>query len=217
VRAVLVIVAGALALAGCTSSGPGPSVTTTIDRTTTKTHTRHVSGPSYIPKPARSVGLLPPDAKPPKGEVRKSCPYIKAGLDSEPTRAPNIADLEGSRVGQVTVLTRLHPVGCRFYFSYGYLGYQAIADIVPRTFNSRLAARNAMILTARAGSHAESYPNFVKGVDGVRYQTKFYGPDGKHDWAFVFAKGKVMVVVHTEQTNASLNGQAIAEAIVGKF
>ncbi len=215
-RAAVVIIATALALAGCTASGPPPPSGTTILHTDiVGTHTHHIKAPTnFTPKPATTVPPLPPGAKPPKGEVRRTCPYIKGGLDSEPTNGPNIADLEGDRVGGVTVLPRLHPVGCRFYFSYAY---EAVADILPRTFKTRVAARDAMILTARAGSNNEPYPNFVKGVDGIRYRTKFYGPDGKRDWAFVFAKGKVMVVVHTQQTNASFNAQAIAEAIVGKF
>jgi hypothetical protein len=74
-----------------------------------------------------------------------------------------------------------------------------------------------MIRVARQGSEPETYKNFVKGVTGIRYRTKFFGPDGKKDWAFVFAKGKVMVIVHTQQTNASLNAQAIGRAIVRKF
>jgi hypothetical protein len=211
-----VILAGALALAGCTSSGAPAPPAPTISRTTTETRTHHVKPPTnYTPPPATTVAPRPAGAKLPKGEVDRRCPYIKGGLDSEPTSGPNIADLEGDRVGRITVLTRLHPVGCRFYFSYS--PNEAVADILPMRFRNHTAARNAMILTARAGSQAESYPNFVKRVDGIRYQTRFYGPDGKRDWAFVFAKGKVMVVVHTQQTNASLNAQAIAEAIVGKF
>lgn len=212
-RVALVIVAGALALAGCTSSANQPSPT--ITRTITDTHTHHVPGPTFTPKPAKTVAPLPPGTKPPKGEREKTCPYIKAGLNIEPTDAPNVADLEGDRIYRVTVLSKLHPVGCRFYFYSG--AYEAVADILPRTFKTHLAAHNAMVITARAGSNSDSYRNFVKGVDGIRYRTKFYGPDGKRDWAFVFAKGKVMVVVHTQQTNASLNPQDIAEAIVGKF
>jgi hypothetical protein len=216
VRRVLLIVAGALALAGCTSSGPvpaGPTITRTVIEGT-RTH-HHKPPKDYTPPPASSVAPLPPGAEPPKGERAKPCPYLKAGLNTEPTAQPNIAALEGDRVGRITVLTRRHPVGCRFYFAYS--PYEAIADVLPTRFASKDAAYNAMIRTARAGGEPETYKNFVKGVTGIRYRTKFYGPDGKKDWAFVFAKGKVMVVVHTQQTNASLNGQAIAEAIVGRF
>ncbi|HEY1487733.1 MAG TPA: hypothetical protein VGF84_16615 [Micromonosporaceae bacterium] len=220
-RTALVIVAAALTLGACTSSGhPRPGGTTTIDPTTTETRTHHVPSPNnYRPPPASSVAPYPPSGRPPKGEKARSCPYIKAGLDSEPTSKPNIADLEGDRVGHVTVLPGYHPIGCRFYFSYSYgkFAHEAVADILPFRFRSKTAARDAMIRTARRGAEAETYKNFVKGATGIRYRTRFFGPDGRKDWAFVFAKGKVMVVVHTQQTNASLNAQAIAEAIVGKF
>ena len=214
------IVAGALALAGCTSSATPVAPGSTVEITQTVTHTHHVPTPKkFTPPPATTVAPYPASGRAPKGEVARSCPYIKAGLDSEPTNKPNVAGLEGDRVGRVTVLTRYHPVGCRFYFSYSYgkFAHEAVADILPRTFRTKTDAYDAMILTARRGGEAETYKNFVKGATGIRYRTKFFGPDGKKDWAFVFAKGKVMVVVHTQQTNASLNAQAIAEAIAGKF
>ena len=71
--------------------------------------------------------------------------------------------------------------------------------------------------TAQAGTNLAVTKNFVPGVDGIRYQTRFFGPDGEKDWAFAFAKGKVMVVVHTQQNDASLNGALIGKAIVDKF
>jgi hypothetical protein len=219
VRTVLVIVAAALTLDACTSSGPPPPAPI-VSPTVTGTHIHHVKpGKNFTPPPATSVAPYPTNDHPPKGEADRTCPYIKAGLDSEPTSKPNIADLEGDRVGHVTVLRRYHPHGCRFYFSYSYgeFAHQAIADILPYRFKTKLAAYDAMIRTARRGAEAETYKNFVKGVTGIRYRTKFFGPDGKKDWAFVFAKGKVMVIVHTQQTNASLNAQAIGRAIVRKF
>ena len=60
-------------------------------------------------------------------------------------------------------------------------------------------------------------PNFVPGVDGISFRTSFFGPDGAQDWAFVFAKGPVLVVVHTEEQTTSLNALLIAQAIVAKF
>ncbi len=203
----------ALALAACTSgSRPAP---TTSTHTSTVTRTHHVPAPkTYTPAPATTVAPQPAGSKLPKGEVERSCPYIKGGLDSEPTNGPNVADSEGDRVGRITVLTRLRPNGCRFYFSYS--PNEAVADILPSTFKTHVAARAAMILTARAGAQPESYPNFVKGVTGISYRTRFYGPDGRRDWAFVFAKGKVMVVVHTQQ-EISFNARAMAKAIVDKF
>lgn len=213
-------VAVAAALTGCTSGGsaPAPTTQTVVTGTRTVTTTRTVAPPTGA-SAATTVAAFPPDGRAPKGEVLRSCPYIKGGLDSEPTSGPNIADLEGDRVGRITVLTGYRPVGCRFYFAYSYGGYdhEAVADILPHTYPSAAAARNAMIRIAEAGSELYTVRNFADGLTGIRYRTRFFGPDGARDWAFVFAKGKVMVIVHTQQTNASLNGQRIGAAIAGKF
>jgi hypothetical protein len=203
------------AVAGCTSGAPAPAHST-VTQTISETHTRTLApSVTFTPAPATSVRPLPDGAKPHRGETEKTCPYIKAGLDQQPTSGANVADIEGDRVYRTTVLTSYKPVGCRFYFAYA--AHEAVADILPRTFRTAGQAHDAMVLTAAAGRHAESEPNFVAGVDGIRFQTRFYGPDGNKDWAFVFAKGRVMVVVHTQQNNASLNAQLLAEAVVGKF
>lgn len=74
-----------------------------------------------------------------------------------------------------------------------------------------------MVLTAQAGQQARGKPNFVPGVDGVLYRTRFFGPDGSSDWACVFAAGRTMVIVHTQRTDTSLNALLIARAIARKF
>ena len=74
-----------------------------------------------------------------------------------------------------------------------------------------------MVLTARAGSSVQSVPGFAPGVDGVSFQTRLSAPDAGRNWAFAFAKGNVMVVVRTDQTDSSLNAVNIAEAIVDRF
>jgi hypothetical protein len=51
----------------------------------------------------------------------------------------------------------------------------------------------------------------------VRCRTKFFGPDGNRDWAFVFAKGTVMVVVHTRRKDSSASAFYIGHAIAGQF
>ena len=126
-----------------------------------------------------------------------------------------MADLEGNRIYRTTVLTRTTPVGCRFYF--WAWPYEATADIVPNTFASPDAARQAMIVTADAGTQIEGRPNIIPGVDAVLYRTKFYGPDGTRDWACAFAAGRIMVVVHTHRTDQSSSALYIAQAIAGKF
>ena len=58
-------------------------------------------------------------------------------------------------------------------------------------------------------------PSLVAGVDGILFQTKFFGPDGAADWACAFAKGTLLVIVHTQQ-NASFKPEAGA-AVAPKF
>ena len=215
--AVATLVAAGLVLGGCTSSGTpaGPTATRTI----VQTETASAPAAAFTPAPAGSVRPLPPGGGLRAGELDRSCPYIRAGLDSEPTDGPNVADLEGDRVGQVTVLTGYRPNGCRFYFAYSYgtTRHEAVADILPRTFATATEAHNALVLTARAGTEPISEPGFVAGVDGIAYRTRFFGPDGARDWAFAFAKGKVLVVVHTQQTNTSRNAVNLGRAVVGEF
>ena len=203
--------------AGCSSSNQpvdNPVISTT---TTTTTRTSTQPATPYHPKPDRAVAPLPYGAKAPKGEVDKRCPYIKTGLNQDSSYVPgtNVADIEGDRIYRTTVLTRLPPVGCRLYFYAP--PYEAVADILPRTFKTALDAHNALVLTARLGTEPISKPSFVAGVDGILYRTTFFAQDGHRDWAFAFAKGKVLVVVHTQRTDTSLNAFDLGKAIVGKF
>jgi hypothetical protein len=168
---------------------------------------------TFTPAPARSVAPLVAGARPARGEVEKPCPYIKSTQDQDPKHS--LAVLEGDRVYRTTVLTRLKPVGCRFYF--WALPYEAIADILPRRFATATEAYNAMVRTGDAGHQAEGQPNFVPGIDGVLYRTRFFGPDGARDWAFVFAAGRTMVIVHTQRDDIALNALLIARAIARRF
>lgn len=184
--------------------------------TRTLTGTRPpTGGPGFTPAPARTVPPLAPGQQPRKGEVDRACPYIRTGLNEGPGGGVNLADIEGDRVYRTTVLTGYKPVGCRFYFYAP--PYEAIADIRPRIFDSATSAHNALVLTAQAGTEQVSEPNFVKGVDGIAYRTKFFGADGRKDWAFAFAKGKVLVIVHMQQSDTSRNAFYLGKAIVGKF
>jgi hypothetical protein len=224
-RAVLSLAVVALAAGACTASGkhdaPSSPPGTVVTGTDTIVTTRTVAPPSSSVRPSApaSVAPLPSSGKAPKGEVKRTCPYLKAGFDAEPTSGPNYADIEGDRVGTVTVLTGLSPVGCRFYFiGCGYGPCRpATGDILPYTFATATEAHNAMVTTAAAGKNEEPEPDFAAGADGIRYRTKFFGPNGDRDWAFVFAKGRHMVIIHTWQTNASQSAQNLAEAIVKHF
>ncbi len=221
---MLVIVAAAVSLVGCTASRSAPRDPTPSTRTVTgtRTLTQPPSGASFTPAPAATVAPLPGGGKAPKGEKFAHCPYIRAGLNEDRSGSgANIADIEGDRVGRTTVLTGYRPVGCRFYFAYSYgnTRHEAVADILPTTFPTAAAAHNALVRTAQAGrpGSQQSAPRFAPGADGVSYQTKFFGPDGNRDWAFAFAKGTVLVVVHTQQNDSEINARNIGTAIAGKF
>ena len=213
-RTCAALVAGLLVVAGCTSSGGGPVPTRTIGPDGTATHT--LPPPKHYQPPAPSFRKpLPPGARPPAGEKDHPCPYLKAGLNVTDDTGVNLANIEGDRVYRTTILTKLHPVGCRFYFYAP--PYVPEAEIEPHTFATHAQAFDAMIRTARTGKNLITEKNFVPGVDGISFQTKFYSADGNNDWAFVFAKGKVMVVVYAFQDNVSANARYIAKAIVKKF
>jgi hypothetical protein len=181
------------------------------------TRTRSPQPDTFQPPRARFVRPLPPGTRPAKGEKDHRCPYIKTGLnqDYDYSGGVNLADLEGDRVYRTTVLTKHHPVGCRFYFYAP--PYEAIAEIRPFTLASTQAARDAMILTARTGKELITERGFVEGLVGISFRTKFFRQDGPGDWAFVFAKGRRMVIVYTQRSDTSRNALYIARAIAKKF
>ena len=207
--------AATLALAGCTSSAVPSTSTRVVTHDRTVTGTRTPEPPSYQPPKPSFRRPLPPGTPPPPGEKDHSCPYIRTGLDVDAGGGVNLADLEGDRVYRNTILTRYHPVGCRFYFYAP--PYPAEAEIQPHTFATRTEAFDAMIRTARTGRNLITEKNFVHGLTGICFQTKFFAEDGNRDWAFVFAKGKTMVIVYAFQTNTSRNALYIARAIARKF
>jgi hypothetical protein len=214
-RLVLLVAAAAVVLAGCTSEQGAEPTPTERTVTSTVTGTRTPPGADYTPAPATTVKPLNSGAEPRKGEKEALCPYLRTGLNQDPTNKPNVADIEGDRIYRTTILTDLAPVGCRFYFAYS--AHEAVADIQPRTFATATAAYTAMIRTSEAGTEQITEKNFSGTLTGICYRTKFFGPDGARDWAFVFAKGKVMVVVHTQRTDSSRNALYLAQAIAARF
>ena len=123
-----------------------------------------------------------------------------------------MADILGSHVYRTTVLTGRHPAGCRFYFYAPPFG--AIADIEPTTFDSAVAARNAMIRTGEQGTQVIGRPDLATGVVGVSYRTAFYGPDDGRDWACAYARGTLLVVVRTQRTDTAEVAVLLAQAII---
>lgn len=210
------LVAGLLVVGGCTSNGAAPDTTRTVGPDGTITGTLPPPKHYQPPKP-KFVKPLPPGAPAPAGEKDHSCPYIRTGLnvDNDYSGGVNLANIEGDRVYRNTILTNLHPVGCRFYFYAP--PYPAEASIEPHTFATAAEARDAMIRTARTGHNLIVQKNFFRGLTGISFQTKFFAEDGNQDWAFAFAKGKRMVVVYAFQTNVSANSLYIAKAIAKKF
>jgi hypothetical protein len=216
VKRLLPVLLAALALAGCTSNGnPGPTApASTHTLTQTSTRTPPVVVKFRAPAPA-TVRPLPPGATAHTGETDRRCPYIKTGLNQDENTGVNLADIEGDRVYRTTVLAAYKPVGCRFYF----IGppYEATADIRPYTFATATEAYNAMVVVARSGTNPIPEREFVKGATGVAYRTKFFGQDGARDWAFVFAKGKHMVIIHTQRKDTSRNAVYLGQAIAAQF
>jgi hypothetical protein len=214
-RAAAVTAAAALAVCALTacsaksgSGGGGSTSDVTVIQTITSTPPVPSPGAPYVPAPAATVAPLgSAHAAMPAGEVEGTCPYISNDA---------LAGLEGDHVYRTATLTGLTPVGCRFYFYAG--PFEAIADILPTTFATATDAYNAMVATGAAGTETLGVKGLITGVDGVLYRTAFFGPDvAMGDWACAFAAGKVMVVVHTQQTNVSFNARAIATAIAPKF
>lgn len=209
------LVVAALLVAGCTSSGtPQPGSDGTVTHTRTITGTRPAPASSFRPPRPTFRRPLPPGTPTRQGEKDHPCPYIRTGLDVDAGGGVNLADLEGDRVYRNTVLTSYHPVGCRFYFYAP--PYPALAEIQPHRFPTARDAFDAMIRTARTGHELITERNFARGLTGICFRTKFYAADGVRDWAFVFAKGKTMVIVYTFRTDTSRNALYIARAIAGK-
>jgi hypothetical protein len=202
-----ILVMAAQVLGACDGrAAPSPG-TVVVTSTTTVTRTTSVpaTASAYRPAPAMTVPPVPPGAQLPAGYREAECPYL------DRTTAQ---DLEGNRISRAAVSTA-QPVSCRFYFYC--CDYRATLDIAPTIFPTADAAYNAMVRTGQAGSNVQPAAGIAPGVDGVLYQTRFYGPDGARDWACAFAAGRTMVVVRTDQRRVSLDARRIAQAIAGRF
>ena len=130
-------------------------------------------------------------------EVPGSCPYISAA---------HFADLEGDRVGRVTVL-RSRPVGCRFYFEYDPA--TVVGEITVARYGRATDAYNAMVRSA--DGHPEVQSDAGIGDGAVAFQTPL---QGRRTWQCVFAKGTSVVTVRTRQPYPALNAFLLARAIV---
>ena len=133
-------------------------------------------------------------------EVAGTCPYISA---------KRFADIEGDRVGRVTVL-QSRPVGCRFYFQYD--PDTIVGEITVARFGTATEAYNAMVRSARG--HPEVQSDAGIGAGAVAFRTPL---QGNRSWQCVFAKGTSVVTVRTRQPYPALNAFLLARAIVPRI
>jgi hypothetical protein len=174
-----------IALAGCQhgSTGAGPASSTPVSASEQPTglgggggeQTGPASTARSTPRPTLST---PGSVK----EVAGSCPYISAA---------RFADIEGDRVGRVTVL-QSRPVGCRF--------------------GTATEAYNAMVESAKG--HPEVQSDAGIGAGAVAFRTTL---QGSPTWQCVFAKGTSVVTVRTRQPYPALNAFLLAKAIAPKI
>jgi len=195
-------------LAGCTSSSKPEVVDVT--NTTTITSSTSVSGKEK-PLALSTVTPLGPQQSPQSGEIEGVCPYIASTPDQNPT--VNVADIEGDHVYRTTVLKKMKPVGCRFYFYAG--PYEAIADFTTYRYSSDVTAHNVLVKTVTKDKKA--FETAIKGTNlSYAFRAPFFGPDGGNDWACIFQKGTLLVLVRTQQP-ISFNAVQLAKAIAPKI
>jgi hypothetical protein len=189
--------AGSTGASGSTAASPTPSSAPTSQPTGLGgAGGEQSSPPSTIhstPRPSLSTasGLK---------EIDGSCPYISAA---------DFADLEGSRVGRVTLL-QSRPVGCRFYFSYD--DSAVVGEITIARFRTATEAYNAMV--GSAGGHPEVQSDAGIGDGAVAFRTVL---QGNRTWQCVFARGTSVVTVRTRQPYPALNAFSLARAIAPKI
>jgi hypothetical protein len=197
-RIVLVALAACL-LTGCRSGSAGPAVST---QSTGSLPSGLAGGGGGETGPSTIVTTPRPSLSTPNGvrEVEGSCPYISA---------QDFADAEGNRVGRVTVL-QSKPIGCRFYFQYN--PSQLVGEITAVVFRTSTEAYNAMVLSAKGHPEVQSYPDVGDGA--VAFRTPLQGNPA---WQCVFARGRSVVTVRTQQPYPALNAVNLAREVAPKF
>jgi len=194
---------GALALAGCLLVGCSSGSSGSTGGSSQSAQPSGLAGGGDETGPPSTIVSTPlPSLTAPHGvrEVAGNCPYISAQA---------FADAEGDRVGRVTVL-QSRPVGCRFYFQYK--SSQLVGEITVEVFGTPTEAYNAMVLSARGHPEVQSYPDV--GAGAVAFQTPLRGNPA---WQCVFAQGRSVVTVRTQQPYPALNAVNLAREIAPKF
>jgi hypothetical protein len=188
-----------LPVAACTHANPAPAPTVTSTRTITRT-------PAAVPTSPVVAG--------PTTTTRKDCPLVRLAAAT-----PIIGQrLDHSTVRQSGGKT----VGCDFYpITSGVLAQKErlpkngfpSARITITTYPSAESARQVLAIVSRAGGSPSRQS--VAGLVGETFQTRFYPPDGKADWACAFIKGpKLVTVVVAESTS---EGQTIVTDLANTF
>jgi hypothetical protein len=130
-------------------------------------------------------------------EIDGPCPYISN---------QDWADHEGNRVGR-SVRLATTPVGCRFYFEYD--PNHITGEITIQRFGTATQAFNAVVTAANG------HPEFVDDNDiGAGAISIKAALQGTPTWECIFAKGTVVVSVHTSQDHPSDNARTLARMIV---
>ena len=194
----LLIVTALLGVTACTAAPSAPAPSTDVTRTRTVAE----SAPPPDPVPLRSGPTTADDAS--------TCPLLAT---------QTAADDVGMRLARVQVLRVGDSVsGCRFYALQGsplatseHLPgpSQAVIaiDVIP--YRSTVAAHNATVLRARAGTDATQV-SLPAGQAGVVYRTTFDPADRGGDWACAVARGTVLTVVTTAVSDTSVNAVSLA-------
>jgi len=200
--AVTAVLAALITVAGCRSGGDGSPTPATDPATAQPTGQPTGLGGAAGEQTGTPRSTPPPVLNTPSGLPEKvgSCPYISAD---------DFADLEGSRVGRVTLLGS-RPVGCRFYFAFDPSAI--VGEITIVRFTSATDAYNAMVRSA--DNHPEVQSDRGIGDGAVAYQTDL---QGTRTWQCVFAKGTSVVTVRTRQPYPALNAFSLARAIAPKI
>lgn len=186
-RRSVFLVATVVMLTACTSSGAPTTDDVTITHSQTTLRTT-----STTPVPTISLGT--PTEKP------GPCPYLSAA---------DFRDNEGDRVGRDVQLAE-NPVGCRFYFDPNWGDPTTIVgEIRIRRFSTATEAYNAMAALAR--THPEFVDDRSIGDGSVTIKLPL---QGENTWACVYARGNLVVIAHSRQTDVGEDARNIARALV---
>jgi hypothetical protein len=131
----------------------------------------------------------------------------------------------GMRLARVQVLRQGGTtIGCRFFALQGSPlatserlpgPNQPVIQITSSVFADALAAHNALVRLADAGTDPAQYTIRV-GIVGVAFRTTFDPSDGAKDWAVAFNKGSTLVVVKTAVSETSADALAIARSVISQ-